>query len=124
MVFHVFYFKICIFNVFLYLIVLSRTSWNLVMFKNEFYWAIISIFFVPKIFERPLWFQDGSYLAELLLSKEYEVHGLIRRSSSFNTGRIQHLYGDARVSNKLLCNYILLVIVYYYYILWTKCEMK
>ncbi len=38
--------------------------------------------------------QDGSYLAELLLSKGYEVHGLIRRSSSFSTGRIEHLYRD------------------------------
>ena len=38
--------------------------------------------------------QDGSYLAELLLSKGYEVHGMIRRSSSFNTGRIDHLYRD------------------------------
>ena len=38
--------------------------------------------------------QDGSYLAELLLDKGYEVHGLIRRSSSFNTGRIDHLYHD------------------------------
>jgi GDPmannose 4,6-dehydratase len=38
--------------------------------------------------------QDGSYLAELLLSKGYEVHGLIRRSSSFNTDRIDHLYRD------------------------------
>jgi GDPmannose 4,6-dehydratase len=38
--------------------------------------------------------QDGSYLAELLLSKGYEVHGLIRRSSSFNTQRIDHLYQD------------------------------
>ena len=38
--------------------------------------------------------QDGSYLAELLLAKGYEVHGLIRRSSSFNTGRIDHLYHD------------------------------
>ena len=38
--------------------------------------------------------QDGSYLAELLLSKGYEVHGMIRRSSSFNTGRLDHLYTD------------------------------
>jgi GDPmannose 4,6-dehydratase len=38
--------------------------------------------------------QDGSYLAELLLEKGYEVHGLIRRSSSFSTGRIDHLYQD------------------------------
>src|SRR5262245_31052318 len=38
--------------------------------------------------------QDGSYLAELLLGKGYEVHGIIRRSSSFNTERIDHLYLD------------------------------
>jgi len=38
--------------------------------------------------------QDGAYLAELLLSKGYEVHGLKRRSSSFNTGRIEHIYQD------------------------------
>jgi GDPmannose 4,6-dehydratase len=38
--------------------------------------------------------QDGSYLAELLLAKGYEVHGLVRRSSSFNTGRIDHIYQD------------------------------
>ena len=41
--------------------------------------------------------QDGSYLTELLLDKGYEVHGLIRRSSSFNTGRIQHLYQDPHI---------------------------
>jgi len=38
--------------------------------------------------------QDGSYLAEFLLDKDYEVHGIIRRSSSFNTGRIDHIYQD------------------------------
>jgi len=38
--------------------------------------------------------QDGSYLAELLLHKGYEVHGLIRRSSTFNTSRIDHIYND------------------------------
>ena len=38
--------------------------------------------------------QDGSYLAELLLEKGYEVHGIVRRSSSFNTGRIDHIYDD------------------------------
>ncbi len=38
--------------------------------------------------------QDGSYLAELLLKKRYEVHGIVRRSSSFNTERIEHLYHD------------------------------
>ncbi|GAB7027923.1 GDP-mannose 4,6-dehydratase [Geotalea toluenoxydans] len=42
--------------------------------------------------------QDGSYLAELLLKKGYEVHGLIRRSSSFNTGRINHIYQDPHES--------------------------
>src|SRR5256884_1221446 len=42
--------------------------------------------------------QDGSYLAELLLSKDYEVHGVIRRSSSFNTGRIDHLYQDPHIN--------------------------
>jgi GDPmannose 4,6-dehydratase len=41
--------------------------------------------------------QDGSYLAELLLSKGYEVHGLIRRASTFNTGRIDHIYTDPHV---------------------------
>ncbi|NLT23571.1 MAG: NAD-dependent epimerase/dehydratase family protein, partial [Syntrophorhabdus sp.] len=38
--------------------------------------------------------QDGSYLAEYLLSKGYEVHGVIRRASTFNTGRIDHIYTD------------------------------
>ena len=38
--------------------------------------------------------QDGSYLAEFLIEKGYEVHGLLRRSSSFNTARIEHLYLD------------------------------
>ncbi len=41
--------------------------------------------------------QDGSYLAELLLEKGYEVHGIIRRSSSFNTGRIDHVFDDLRL---------------------------
>lgn len=44
--------------------------------------------------------QDGSYLTELLLEKGYEVHGIIRRSSSFNTGRIDHLYENPDVLNK------------------------
>ena len=43
--------------------------------------------------------QDGSYLAELLLAKGYEVHGLMRRSSSFSTGRIDHLYRDPHQPN-------------------------
>ena len=44
--------------------------------------------------------QDGSYLTELLLKKGYEVHGIIRRSSSFNTGRIDHLYNNPEILNK------------------------
>ena len=43
--------------------------------------------------------QDGSYLAELLLSKGYEVHGLIRRASTFNTGRVDHIYEDPHNPN-------------------------
>jgi GDPmannose 4,6-dehydratase len=42
--------------------------------------------------------QDGSYLAELLLDKGYEVHGIIRRASTFNTGRIDHLYADPHIN--------------------------
>ena len=50
--------------------------------------------------------QDGSYLAELLLSKGYEVHGLIRRASTFNTVRIDHLYQDPHVNGvKLFLHY-------------------
>ena len=50
--------------------------------------------------------QDGSYLAELLLSKGYEVHGIIRRSSSFNTQRIAHIFEDIHnVNPKLSLHY-------------------
>jgi GDPmannose 4,6-dehydratase len=50
--------------------------------------------------------QDGSYLAELLLGKGYEVHGLIRRSSTFNTSRIDHIYQDPHETNpKLFLHY-------------------
>ena len=50
--------------------------------------------------------QDGSYLAELLLEKGYEVHGMIRRASTFNTHRIDHLYKDAHKDNvKLFLHY-------------------
>jgi len=50
--------------------------------------------------------QDGSYLAELLLSKGYEVHGVIRRASTFNTDRIDHLYQDPHVNGvKLFLHY-------------------
>jgi len=40
--------------------------------------------------------QDGSYLAEFLLSKGYEVHGIVRKASTFNTPRVSHLYVDPR----------------------------
>lgn len=46
--------------------------------------------------------QDGSYLAEQLLAKDYEVHGVIRRSSSFNTQRIDHLFNDPEIHDKTL----------------------
>ncbi len=50
--------------------------------------------------------QDGSYMAELLLSKGYEVHGLIRKASTFNTNRIDHLYNDSHKSGvKLFLHY-------------------
>ncbi|KAJ3166364.1 hypothetical protein HDU87_002209 [Geranomyces variabilis] len=49
--------------------------------------------------------QDGSYLTELLLSKGYTVHGIIRRSSSFNTGRISHLYVDGHENPKMILHY-------------------
>ena len=52
--------------------------------------------------------QDGSYLAEFLLAKSYEVHGLIRRASTFNTERIDHIYRDphdpnARLDTTVIC---------------------
>lgn len=50
--------------------------------------------------------QDGSYLTELLLSKDYEVHGLVRRASSFNTQRLDHLYQDPHeVGKRLILHY-------------------
>jgi len=49
--------------------------------------------------------QDGSYLAEFLLEKGYEVHGIIRRSSSFNTWRINHLYKDIHEKSRLRLHY-------------------
>ena len=44
--------------------------------------------------------QDGSYLTEILLKKDYEVHDIVRRSSSFNTGRIIHIIHDEQYKNK------------------------
>lgn len=50
--------------------------------------------------------QDGSYLAELLLSKGYEVHGMIRRASTFNTRRIDHIYRDPHANGELVHMYL------------------
>ena len=56
--------------------------------------------------------QDGSYLAEFLLKKGYEVHGIKRRSSSFNTERIDHLYEDPHVNEpKLILHYLWIFIL-------------
>jgi GDPmannose 4,6-dehydratase len=55
---------------------------------------------MPKALITGITGQDGSYLAELLLSKGYEVHGIIRRSSSFNTGRVDHIYRDPHNGDK------------------------
>src|SRR5262245_30031330 len=54
---------------------------------------------VKKVFITGITGQDGSYLAELLLAKGYEVHGIIRRASTFNTGRIDHLYQDPHIND-------------------------
>jgi GDPmannose 4,6-dehydratase len=55
---------------------------------------------MPKAIITGITGQDGSYLAELLLSKGYEIHGIIRRSSSFNTGRVDHIYRDPHNGDK------------------------
>ena len=49
--------------------------------------------------------QDGAYLADLLLSKGYEVHGIKRRSSSFNTGRVEHIYADPHEKSNFRMHY-------------------
>ncbi|PAW76692.1 MAG: GDP-mannose 4,6-dehydratase [Verrucomicrobia bacterium Tous-C9LFEB] len=61
---------------------------------------------MPKALITGITGQDGSYLAELLLNKGYEVHGIIRRASTFNTERIDHLYKDSHVHGvKLFLHY-------------------
>jgi GDPmannose 4,6-dehydratase len=61
---------------------------------------------MPKALITGITGQDGSYLAEFLLAKGYEVHGLVRRSSSFSTGRIDHLYRDPHEEGvRLLLHY-------------------
>ncbi|MEX0642057.1 MAG: GDP-mannose 4,6-dehydratase, partial [Pirellulales bacterium] len=49
--------------------------------------------------------QDGSFLAELLLKKNYVVHGLVRRTSTFGTERLKHLYCDPHMNPRLLLHY-------------------
>ena len=49
--------------------------------------------------------QDGSYLSKLLLEKKYIVHGVIRRSSSFNTGRLENIYIDPHYSSNFFLHY-------------------
>ena len=49
--------------------------------------------------------QDGSYLAELLLKKKYEIHGVIRKSSTFNTSRIDHIYIDPHGKTNFFLHY-------------------
>lgn len=60
---------------------------------------------MPKAFITGITGQDGSYLADLLLEKGYEVHGIIRRSSSFNTKRLEHHYFDPHADTKLHLHY-------------------
>ena len=54
--------------------------------------------------------QDGSYLAELLLEKGYEVHGIIRRTSTFNTDRIDHIYIDPHSDDARAKGFISMII--------------
>jgi len=56
----------------------------------------------PIVLKTGITGQDGSYLAELLLSKGYDVHGIIRRDSTFNTARIDHIYSDPHDSSAKL----------------------
>jgi GDPmannose 4,6-dehydratase len=60
---------------------------------------------VKKAFITGITGQDGSYLAEFLLKKGYQVHGMLRRSSSFNTGRIDHLYNDPKILDERMFLY-------------------
>src|SRR4030067_66058 len=61
---------------------------------------------MPKALITGITGQDGSYLAELLLAKGYEVHGVIRRASTFNTGRIDHFYVDPHIpSTRMFLHY-------------------
>jgi GDPmannose 4,6-dehydratase len=71
---------------------------------NTFFlhWIVFIIYPVKKALITGITGQDGSYLAELLLKKGYDVHGIIRRASTFNTKRIDHLYKDPHVNGSAL----------------------
>ena len=56
--------------------------------------------------------QDGSYLAELLIQKGYEVHGIKRRASSFNTERINHLYQDPHVDESKFKGWLVMLVTH------------
>jgi GDP-D-mannose dehydratase len=60
--------------------------------------------------------QDGSYLVEFLLEKGYEVHGIIRRSSSFNTGRIEHIYRDRHETGKVLVCVVVFLLLFSFFL--------
>lgn len=60
---------------------------------------------MPRAFITGITGQDGSYLTELLLEKGYEVHGIMRRASTFNTGRIDHLYVDPHLETKFYLHF-------------------
>jgi len=68
--------------------------------------------------------QDGSYLTELLISKGYKVHGIIRRSSSFNTARIEHIYNkeEHSISTYLKKKIFLFIFLYIIYIYLTEMD--
>ena len=58
--------------------------------------------------------QDGSYLAELLLEKNYEVHGIIRRSSSFNTGRIDHIINNKHYNEQFFFYHMKFYVLFFF----------
>ena len=84
-----------------------RIKLNKILFlSNQFLEIKIQKIFMKKALITGITGQDGSYLAEFLLQKGYEVHGIKRRSSSFNTSRIDHIYNDPHIENtKFILHY-------------------
>src|SRR3954465_7693019 len=69
-------------------------------------YSVCTLWRMPKAVITGITGQDGSYLAEQLLDRGYEVHGIVRRSSSFNTDRLDHLYRDPHETGvKLFMHY-------------------